>query len=83
LGDAARRSFYGPGIENFDVQLSKTVHMRESKSLDIRVEAFNVFNHAQFYGSAAVDGEVNDPNFGHVVSAAAPRLIQLAVKFHF
>jgi hypothetical protein len=83
LGDAARRFFYGPGIENFDMQISKTIRITESKSFDIRVEAFNVFNHAQFYGPAAVDGEINDPNFGRVVSAAAPRLVQLAVKFHF
>ncbi len=83
LGNAARRSFYGPGMENFDVELSKTVPITESKSFDIRIEAFNVFNHAQFYGPSAVDGEINDPNFGRVVSAAAPRLIQLAVKFHF
>ena len=83
LGNAARRSFQGPGIENFDVQLSKTVKLGEDTALDIRVEAFNVFNHAQFYGPSAVDGQINDPNFGHVVSAAAPRLIQLAVKIHF
>jgi hypothetical protein len=83
LGDAARRIFQGPGIENFDMQLSKTIRITESKSLDIRVEAFNVFNHAQFYGPSSVDGEVNDPNFGRVVGAAAPRLVQLAAKFHF
>ena len=83
LGNSARRIFYGPGIENFDVQVSKTVHLTESKSLDIRVEAFNVFSHAQFYGPASVDGEINDSNFGRVVSAAAPRLVQLAVKFKF
>ena len=83
LGNAPRRFFHGPGIENFDVQLSKTIRISEFKSLDIRVEAFNVFNHAQFYGPASVDGEVNDPNFGSVVSAAAPRLIQIAAKFHF
>jgi hypothetical protein len=83
LGNAARRSFYGPGIENFDMQLSKTVALTESKSLDLRIEAFNVFNHAQFYGAAAVDGQINDPNFGKVVSAAAPRLVQVALKFHF
>jgi hypothetical protein len=83
LGNAARRLFHGPGIENFDMQISKTVRLTESKSFDIRVEAFNVFNHAQFYGPASVDGEVNDSNFGRVVSAAAPRLIQLAAKFHF
>jgi hypothetical protein len=83
LGNAARRFFYGPGIENFDMQISKTVAITESKSFDIRIEAFNVFNHAQFYGPASVDGEVNDSNFGSVVSAAAPRLVQAAVKFHF
>jgi len=83
LGSAARRSFYGPGIENFDMQISKSVRLNESRSLDIRVEAFNVFNHAQFYGPASVDGVVNDSNFGNVVSAAAPRLVQAAVKFHF
>ena len=83
LGNAARRSFYGPGIENFDMQISKTVRVTESKSFDIRLEAFNLFNHAQFYGPSSVDGEINDPNFGRIVSAAAPRLVQLAVKFHF
>jgi Carboxypeptidase regulatory-like domain len=83
LGNSARRFFYGPGIENFDVQVSKTVHLSESKSFDIRAEAFNMFNHAQFYGPSSVDGEINDSNFGSVVSAAAPRLVQLAVKFKF
>jgi hypothetical protein len=84
LGNTPRRFFHGPGIENFDMQISKTVRLTETRSLDFRVQAFNVFNHAQFYGPTAVDGQVNDTaNFGHVVSAAAPRLIQLAVKFHF
>jgi len=78
LGNSARRFFYGPGIENFDLQVSKTLHF-----VDIRIEAFNVFNHAQFYGPSSVDGEINDSNFGNVVSAAAPRLVQLALKFRF
>jgi hypothetical protein len=83
LGNAARRFFYGPGIDNCDMQISKTLQFTESKSLDIRVEAFNVFNHAQFYGPSAVDGEINDPAFGQVVGAAAPRLVQVAAKLHF
>ena len=72
-----------PGIANFDMQVSKTVRLTESKSLDFRVQAFNVFNHAQFYGPTSVDGVVNDTDFGTVVSAAAPRLVQLAAKFYF
>lgn len=83
LGNARRRFFYGPGISNFDMQVTKNVRLTETKSLDVRVEGFNIFNHAQFYGPAAVDGEVDDPTFGHVVSAADPRLVQLAAKFYF
>jgi hypothetical protein len=63
--------------------LAKMLRMSEPKSLEFRIEAFNVFNHAQFYGAASVDGEVNDPHFGEIVSAAAPRLVQLATKFVF
>jgi hypothetical protein len=83
LGSAARRFFYGPGINNFDITLTKLLRITESKSVEFRVEGFNVFNHAQFYGAASVDGEVNDPHFGSIVSAAAPRLVQLAAKFTF
>jgi hypothetical protein len=87
LGNARRRFFYGPGIDNYDMTLAKSLRISESKSLEMRVEGFNVFNHAQFYASStgvsAVDGEINDPNFGKIVNAAAPRLIQLAAKFSF
>jgi hypothetical protein len=83
LGNAKRRTFYGPGIENFDTTLEKNIRLAEAKSLELRVEAFNTFNHAQFYGPAAVDGQVEDPNFGQIVSAQAPRLLQLAAKFTF
>ena len=83
LGNAKRRMFYGPGIENFDMTLQKDVDLREGRGLEFRVEAFNAFNHTQFYGPAAVDGQVEDPNFGKIVSAAAPRLLQLATKLTF
>ncbi len=83
LGTAARRFFYGPGMCNFDLTLEKRVPLTESKSLQFRAEAFNAFNHAQFYGPAAVDGNISSPDFGRVVSADSPRLVQLAAKFSF
>jgi hypothetical protein len=83
LGNAKRRLFYGPGIENFDLALQKNVRVAESRSLEFRVEAFNAFNHTQFYGPASVDGQVEDPNFGQIVSAATPRLLQVAAKLKF
>jgi hypothetical protein len=83
LGNAKRRKFYGPGIENFDLALQKELRLAEAKSLEFRAEAFNAFNHAQFYGPASVDGQREDPSFGHIESAAAPRLVQFAAKFSF
>jgi hypothetical protein len=53
--------FYGPGIENFDMTLEKDLRLSEARSLQFRLEAFNAFNHAQFYGPASVDGQIEDP----------------------
>jgi hypothetical protein len=82
-GSASRRSFYGPGMLNFDLALLKNVRLSESKMLQFRVESFNTFNHAQFFGAAAVDGGIDDVLFGQVVHAAPPRLMQVALKFTF
>ena len=83
LGNAKRRMFYGPGIENFDMTLQKEIRFTEARSLSLRFEAFNVFNHAQFYGPASVDGQIEDSAFGQIESAQAPRLVQIAAKFAF
>jgi TonB dependent receptor len=82
-GNSPRRLFYGPGAENFDVALSKKLDLNETKALLFRVEAFNVFNHAQFFGPLSVNGTLGSSSFGDVVSAAPPRILQLAVKFSF
>jgi hypothetical protein len=82
-GNARRRFFYGPGLDNYDMALQKSIPVTELKSLQFRFEGFNVFNHAQFYGPASVNGNISSASFGEVVSAAAPRLMQAAVKFVF
>jgi Carboxypeptidase regulatory-like domain len=83
LGNADRRFFYGPGIDNYDMTLTKDLPLTESKSLDFRLDAFNVFNHAQFFGPISVDGNISSSTFGQVVSAAPPRIMQAAIKFNF
>jgi len=83
IGTAARRFFYGPGMVNFDTSLHKTVRLKESRSVEFRVETFNVFNHAQFYGPSAVNGNIGSAGFGQTVNSASPRLVQLAARFSF
>jgi hypothetical protein len=82
-GTSKRRFFYGPGADNYDMAIAKNLPFTESKSLLFRVEAFNVFNHAQFDGPQAVDGNIGSSTFGNVISAAAPRILQGALKFSF
>jgi hypothetical protein len=82
-GTAKRRFFYGPGADNYDMAAARSLLLTESKSLLFRVEAFNVFNHTQFNGPTAVDGDIGSSTFGNVVSAAPPRILQGALKFNF
>ena len=82
-GNAARRFFYGPGMANFDLALLKDLRLTESTSLQFRLEAFNAFNHAQFFGPTSVDGNLTSSTFGQVVSALPPRLVQAALKVTF
>jgi hypothetical protein len=82
-GTASRRSFYGPGAMNFDLALLKNFKLGESRQLQFRLETFNTFNHAQFFGPVSVDGDVDSKTFGQVVKAAPPRLVQLAAKITF
>ena len=82
-GTAKRRFFYGPGSDNYDMAAAKNLALTESRALLFRVEAFNVFNHTQFTGPAAVDGDIGSSTFGQVISAAAPRILQAALKLSF
>jgi hypothetical protein len=61
----------------------KTNQLTESKSLEVRFETFNTFNHAQFYPNGSVDGNINSPTFGHVLKAAPLRIGQVALKLTF
>lgn len=88
LGTCPRRFFYGPGINNWDLTLQKMIPITEGKTIQIRVEAFNAFNHAQFYGNPitgapAVNGSIGSPAFGAIENSAAPRLLQFGAKFFF
>jgi hypothetical protein len=83
LGNARRRFFYGPGADNTDLAVEKTTRVRARISVEVRAEAFDVFNHGQFFGPAAVSGNISSTNFGQVQSSSPPRLMQVAARFRF
>jgi hypothetical protein len=95
IGNARRRFFSGPGMENLDATLTRIMPIKKGKTLEFRAEAFNLMNHAQFFGAAAVQGKISSnisssnsssnfgSNFGQAVSAMPPRLMQLAMRYRF
>jgi hypothetical protein len=42
-------SFYGPWLERIDVGLARSFTIREGKELKFQAQAFNLFNHANYY----------------------------------
>ncbi len=42
-------SFYGPWLERIDVGLARSFVIREGKELEVQAQAFNLFNHANYY----------------------------------
>jgi hypothetical protein len=86
IGNASRNPFYGPGIDNWDISLTKEIHIDEARYFQLRFETFNTFNHVQFANPV---NDVNNPLFGRIFGVqtlstqGAGRVVQLAGKFYF
>ena len=81
IGNAPRSICCGPGIFNFDIGLHRTFAIQESVKMEIRGEAFNLFNHSQFLNP---DGNItNTSTFGYVDRSRDPRLVQGVLRFVF
>jgi hypothetical protein len=86
-GNARRRFFHGPGVNNWDLALLKDTAVTERVNMQFRAEFFNLFNHTQFLPPIGITGftagVANSANFGQVTGAAQPRIGQLSIKLNF
>jgi hypothetical protein len=85
FGNSGRNILRAPGLATFDFSMSKSFplrfgHFAETQRLDLRFEAFNLFNRANF---GKPDRTITDPTFGQVLSAGDPRILQLALRYSF
>jgi trimeric autotransporter adhesin len=80
FGDAGRNIIQGPGQISLDMSLGKTITIKESRALELRLQAANVFNFVQF---SSINTVVNSLTFGEVTSAAATRRITVIARFRF
>jgi len=80
FGNVGRNTIRGPAQITANLSVNKTFPFENGRSLNVRAQASNWLNMAQFRG---IDTTVNSPSFGRVTSAAAMRRIQIVARFNF
>lgn len=95
-GNFGQNRLVGPGTWNLDMALSKAFNFSESKSVQIRVDVTNIFNHPQpsgVYGTAGsriiyatnptVSISSNSSPFGEIPYKVGVRTFQARIRFSF
>lgn len=80
IGSSARNVLRADAMSNFDIGILKDTHINEHQYVQFRFEMFNAFNHPLFGTPVTTIGL---PTSGEVLTAGAPREIQLALKYYF
>jgi carboxypeptidase family protein/TonB-dependent receptor-like protein len=80
FGNAGRNILEGPGYANMNLGVLKHLRLSGAARLQLRLEAFNLFNRVNF---GLPDNFVGSPTFGQIRSAGSPRRLQLGAKLLF
>ncbi len=81
FGTLPRNSVTGPGQQRLDVSLAKMTRLADARSLELRLEAYNVTNTPSFRNPV---NDLGAANFGQITrTRGGPRLIQLGAKLRF
>jgi hypothetical protein len=90
LGDLGINNLEGPGYFDVDISLSRRFRIREKQYIEIRAEAFNIENRANYLNPGTVgiaggsaNSALNSSTFGKIQSDVSPRIMQFAVKYVF
>jgi hypothetical protein len=80
-GTLQRRVFTGPSAFGMDIALAKTISVRESQDVEVRMESFNILNHPTFNVG---DQSIGSTNFGKITGTFGDRrIIQLSMHYRF
>ena len=79
-GNSGRNTLIGPSSKNIDLGLFRTFNIRENHKLELRGEFFNVFN---WVNLGTPTFTMTSSNFGQILTANPPRIVQLGVRYSF
>jgi trimeric autotransporter adhesin len=80
FGDAGRNIIEGPAQVTLNMALNKTISIKESRALDLRLAANNVFNNVRF---TSINSVVNSLTFGEVTGTGSMRRLTMTARFRF
>jgi hypothetical protein len=80
FGTVGRNIMDGPGLANVDFGVAKNFQVREQMRLQFRSEFFNLSNRVNLENP---NTNASSNQFGLITGAGSPRVVQLALKFHF
>ncbi|MGA9544344.1 MAG: carboxypeptidase regulatory-like domain-containing protein, partial [Candidatus Sulfotelmatobacter sp.] len=79
-GNARRNSIIGPGSKVFDMAFTKIFPLKESRMLEFRAQATNIFNMVNY---SSIDTSLNSPTFGRVTAVGGMRQFTMTARFRF
>lgn len=80
FGDSGTGNIEGPGMQIYNLSVTKFFTIRERLRLRYSTDFFNAFNCVNFQAPAVT---VTSSDFGTIASAYPPRQIQMALKLQF
>ena len=81
-GNLERAIINGPNTFNVNAALLKNIYFSERMRIQLRVEAFNLFNSVNFFNNTQL-ASITSSTFGQIDSAGAARTVQFAARFEF
>jgi hypothetical protein len=79
-GNQRRGDIYGPGTRNIDIAIVRLFRF-STHEIEARLESFNFLNWTRYQNP---NTNINAPNqFGRIMNAADPRIMQFAMKYSF
>lgn len=80
FGAVGRNSLRGPGYASVDLGVHKDFRLHQGLRMQFRLEAFNAFNRVNL---ELPNSDLSSGNFGRILGAGDPRILQLALRTWF
>jgi hypothetical protein len=82
-GNTPRGYLIGPSFWNVDLSFSRNIRVADSRRIELRVEAFNIFDHENWANPTVQIGSTSLTNGRVTNTVGDPRIMQFAVKYNF